>query len=155
VFRLAETVRQTDRVTAPSRIDEMLATARDGLRRVGPGEAAALAGDGGILVDIRPAAQRARDGEIPGAAIIERNVLEWRLDPTSPARLSAVDESYYHRPLVIVCDEGYASSFAAASLQALGLLGATDLAGGFQAWAAAGLPVIVSQPFPPGGGSTP
>ena len=148
-------MRQTDRVTAPSRIDELLATARGGLRRVGPEEAAALAGDGGILVDIRPAAQRARDGEIPGAAIIERNVLEWRLDPTSPARLSGVDESYYSRPLVIFCDEGYASSFAAASLQALGLVGATDHAGGFQAWAAAGLPVglIASQPSPSGGGS--
>jgi len=128
-------------VTDPSRIDELLAATRRGLRRVGPGEAAALAAASGILVDIRPIGQRVADGEIPGATVIERNVLEWRLDPTSAARLPEVDESYYSRPVVVVCDEGYASSFAAASLQSLGLSGATDLAGGFQAWAAAGLPV--------------
>jgi len=128
-------------MAAGSRVDELLVAVRAGLRRVGAAEAASVVEEGGLLVDIRPAAQRAHDGELPGATVIERNVLEWRLDPTSPARLSSVDESFYHRPLIVVCDEGYASSFAAASLQALGLAGATDLAGGFQAWLAAGLPV--------------
>jgi rhodanese-related sulfurtransferase len=126
---------------AESRIDDLLTAARKRLRRVGPEQASALAADGAILVDIRPAAQRAAHGEIPGAVIVERNVLEWRLDPTCPDRLASVDQSYFRRPLVVVCQQGYASSFAAVSLLDLGLAGATDLDGGFDAWAAAGLPV--------------
>ena len=90
-----------------------------------------------MLVDIRPALQRAH-GEIPGALVIERNVLEWRLDPASPDRIPEVEG--YGQTIVVVCDAGYASSLAAASLQALGLAHATDLDGGFQAWRAAGLP---------------
>ncbi len=124
---------------ARARVDEELERARVGLHRIGPDEAAAVLEAGGLVVDIRPAAQRAASGEIPGALVIERNVLEWRLDPTSPDRHPAVGD----RPstVVVVCQEGYASSLAAASLQALGIDGATDLDGGFRAWAAAGLPV--------------
>jgi rhodanese-related sulfurtransferase len=122
-------------------IDSLLDRARSLLDRVGPVDAAALVARGGVLVDIRPAGQRTTYGEIPGAMIIDRNVLEWRLDPTCPDRLPSVDQSYFDRPVVVVCQEGYASSFAAATLQTLGLAGATDLDGGFMAWAAAGLPV--------------
>jgi rhodanese-related sulfurtransferase len=122
-------------------VDALLDQARSLLDRVGPEDAATLLAGGGVLIDIRPAGQRAAYGEIPGAVVVERNVLEWRLDPTCPDRLPSVDESYLERPVVIVCQEGYASSFAAATLQTLGLAGATDLDGGFVAWAAAGLPV--------------
>lgn len=99
-----------------------------------------LAG-GALIVDIRPVDNRAAEGELPGALVIDRNVLEWRLDPSSPHHLPSVDASFSVRPVVVVCHEGYASSFAAASLQGVGLAGATDLEGGFAAWAAAGLPV--------------
>jgi rhodanese-related sulfurtransferase len=123
---------------APSRIDEMLARARARLARVGPVEAAAEFATGALLVDIRPAAQRAAEGEIPGATLIERNVLEWRLDPTSDARLPEATGDDLR--VIVVCSEGYTSSLAAAALQELGLHRATDLDGGYQAWAAAGLP---------------
>lgn len=122
-------------------IDDILAETRARLQRVEPGAAAALVAGGGLLVDIRPVELRGRDGEIPGATIIDRNVLQWRLDPTSPSRLPDVDESVYRRPVILFCDEGYASSLAADDLQRLGLEGATDLIGGFQAWRRAGLPV--------------
>lgn len=123
----------------PQTIDQLLSAARARLRRVGPHAAAALAADGGVLVDIRPVAQRQREGRLPGALIVERNVLEWRFDPASPHRLPEL--TGHQQPIVIVCSEGYASSLAAAVLQDLGLRHATDLEGGFQAWAAAGLPV--------------
>jgi rhodanese-related sulfurtransferase len=119
-------------------IDEILAAARSRLDRLDPSAAHRAHGDGAVLVDIRPAAQRAEQGEIPGALVIERNVLEWRLDPRSDARLPIAD---YGLPVVVVCAEGYTSSLAAASLQDLGLSRATDLAGGFLAWRDAGLPV--------------
>lgn len=119
-------------------VDEMLADARSRLRRVGPRECAAAVGRGALLVDIRPQAQRRVEGEAPGALVIERNVLEWRLDPASPARLALVGG--YDREIVVMCSEGYTSSLAAASLQELGLHRATDLEGGFRAWRAAGLP---------------
>jgi rhodanese-related sulfurtransferase len=96
-------------------IDQLLDQARSRLRRVGPEEAAALLGDGGLLVDIRPAALRQEQGEVPGALIVERTVLEWRLDPASPHRLAEVRG--YDQPIVIVCSEGYSSSLAAAVLQ--------------------------------------
>ena len=119
-------------------IDEILAEARDRLARVRPDQAHAEARDGALLVDIRPAAQRAEEGEIPGALIVERNVLEWRLDPASDARLP---QATGHDVRVIVfCSEGYTSSLAAASLHDLGLTRATDIVGGFKAWCAAGLP---------------
>jgi rhodanese-related sulfurtransferase len=121
-----------------SRIDAMLAGARARLRRIGPTEAAAEFAAGALLVDIRPAAQRAAEGEIPGARIIERNVLEWRLDPTSDARLPVATGDDLR--VIVFCSEGYTSSLAAAALQDLGLHRATDLIGGYHAWAAAGLP---------------
>jgi rhodanese-related sulfurtransferase len=117
-------------------IDEILETARARLQRVTPREAY---DEGALLVDIRPAAQRAIEGEIPGALIIERNVLEWRLDPRSDARLPFTG---YDLEVIVTCQEGYTSSLAAAALQDLGLLRATDLDGGFKAWRAAGLPTI-------------
>lgn len=120
-------------------IRQVLQAARARLDRVEPAGAAAIVADGGLLIDIRPSEQRTREGEIPGALIVERNVLEWRLDPASDHRLGVV--TGYDQPIVIVCSEGYASSLAAASLQDLGLVNATDLAGGFRAWEAAGLPV--------------
>jgi rhodanese-related sulfurtransferase len=119
-------------------IDDILADARARLVRLAPDE---VPGDA-VLVDIRPAAQRASEGEIPGALIVERNVLEWRFDPRSDARLPIADR--YDLPVVVFCSEGYTSSLAAAALQDLGLHRATDLAGGFQAWKRAGLPVAGS-----------
>ncbi len=121
-----------------SRIDGMLARARARLSRVGPVEAATEIADGALLVDIRPAAQRAAEGEVPGALVIERNVLEWRLDPTSDARLPVATGDDLR--VLILCSEGYTSSLAAAALQELGLHRATDIVGGYHAWAAAGLP---------------
>ena len=120
-------------------IDEILAASRTSLTRVTAQEAARLGEDGALLVDIRPIEQRARDGTIPGALVIDRNVLEWRLDPASPHRISEIDG--YDQTIVVVCNEGYASSLAAKSLQDLGLRRATDLIDGFVGWRAAGLPV--------------
>ena len=120
-------------------IDDLLATARARLVRLGPHETYRAVQRGAVLVDIRPAAQRAEHGEIPGAIVIERNVLEWRLDPRSDARLSF---THYDLEVIVTCQEGYTSSLAAAALQDLGLLRATDLEGGFKAWQAAGLPTI-------------
>lgn len=121
-----------------SGIDEILATARARLHRLDPHEVAAAMARGAVLVDIRPAAQRAEHGEIPGAIVIERNVLEWRLDPRSDARLPFA--TTYDLEVIITCQEGYTSSLAAASLLDLGLSRATDLDGGFAAWRRAGLP---------------
>ena len=125
-------------MTRPA-IDEMLERAREGVPRPGP-EAASLAlDDGAWLIDIRAESQRAADGVVPQARFIARNVLEWRLDPESPHRLP--DGPSRDDQVILMCDAGYASSLAAATLRRLGLRNATDLAGGFQAWRAAGLPV--------------
>ena len=86
---------------------------------------------GALVVDTRPIDQRQRDGELPGAIVIDRNVLEWRLDPASP---NAIPEASYDRRVIIVCNEGFSSSLAAATLQRCGVVRATDLIGGFQAW---------------------
>ena len=115
-------------------IDELLERARRRLTRVGPPELAALQAEGALLVDIRPQAQRADEGSMPGALVIARNVREWRLDPRSPHRIPEAKGS--EQTIVILCSEGYASSLAAATLQELGLKNATDLAGGFRAWQA-------------------
>jgi rhodanese-related sulfurtransferase len=120
-------------------IDEVLARARTRLARLSPAQARAAIDDGAVLVDIRPAAQRAAEGEIPGAMVVERNVLEWRFDPASAARIPMAS---YDLRVIVVCSEGYTSSLAAAALHDLGVRLATDLAGGFRAWQAAGLPVI-------------
>ncbi|HEV7679375.1 MAG TPA: rhodanese-like domain-containing protein [Candidatus Dormibacteraeota bacterium] len=122
-----------------SAIDGMLDAARARLRRLDPEQAAAAARLGALLVDTRPVEQRRRDGEIPGALVVDRNVLEWRLDPTSPDRVAEITSA--DQVVILVCHQGYSSSLAAATLQDLGLRNATDLAGGFAAWAAAGLPV--------------
>ena len=121
-------------------IDEILRTARSRLTRLSPAETARAIRRGAVLVDIRPAAQRLQHGEIPGAIVIERNVLEWRLDPRSDARLTFADS--YDLEVIVTCQEGYTSSLAAASLQDLGLHRATDLEGGFAAWQSAGLPTL-------------
>jgi rhodanese-related sulfurtransferase len=120
-------------------IDELLERVRAGLDRIGPREAFEAAADGALLVDIRYAELRERDGLIPGALVVERNELEWRLDPQGSHR--APEATGHDLRVVVVCNEGYASSLAAASLQQLGLHRATDLTGGFQAWKAEGLPV--------------
>lgn len=121
-------------------IDEILAAARARLRRLDPEAAHLAARAGSVLVDIRPAAQRSATGLIPGALIIERNVLEWRFDPRSSARLPIADR--YDLPVVVFCQEGYTSSLAAAALQDLGLHRATDIVGGFVAWRGLGLPAF-------------
>jgi rhodanese-related sulfurtransferase len=122
-----------------SRVDRLLEEARSGLRRVGPEAAAEAMRAGAVLVDIRSDSQRAEDGLVPGAVVIPRNVLEWRCDPTSDWRDERVSDAEVD--LIVMCNEGYQSSLAAAVLQRLGLRRATDLDGGFQAWRAAGLPV--------------
>jgi rhodanese-related sulfurtransferase len=116
----------------PSAIDLLLAQARSGLDRVQPEDLAAQVETGAVVIDIRPGEQRQRDGELPGAIVVDRNVLEWRLDPTSPDRLAVAADTNVR--FVIVCNQGYGSSLAAATLQQLGLPFATDLIGGFQAW---------------------
>ena len=119
-------------------IDEILVAARARLRRLTPQQAFGEVSSGGVLIDIRPAAQRAGKGEIPGSTIVERNHLEWRLDPCSDARLSWVT-GYDHR-IIVICVDGYTSSLAAAALLDVGLHRATDVIGGFRAWTEEGLP---------------
>jgi rhodanese-related sulfurtransferase len=121
-------------------IDEILAEARQRLRRLTPAETQDAASHGAVLVDIRTVAQREEQGRIPGALNVERNVLEWRFDPQSAARLP--EATGYDAQVIVFCVEGYTSSLAAAALQDLGLARATDLDGGFRAWEKAGLPVI-------------
>jgi len=114
------------------RIDQALEETRTGLPpRPTAADLPALRARGALIVDIRPSEQRERDGEVPGAVVVDRNVLEWRLDPTSPHRIPEATGT--DREVVVVCNEGYASSLAAASLQRLGLRRATDLDGGIQA----------------------
>ncbi len=120
-------------------IDEVLERARLRLRRVDARQAAAEQAQGALLVDTRTETQRANQGEIPGAIPIDRTMLEWRLDPTSPSRIEQATDHQIR--VIVVCAEGYSSGLAAASLQDLGLVNATDLIGGFEAWKAAGLPV--------------
>ena len=120
-------------------VDELLARARSKLSRLEPPEAATAVDDGAVLIDVRSEPQRERDGVVPGALFFPRNVLEWRCDPASEHRDPRVGG--VERQLIVMCDEGYQSSLAAATLQELGFLRATDLAGGFQAWREAGLPV--------------
>ena len=119
-------------------VDELLADARSRLARVRPEEAAAELRAGARLVDIRPIWQRLTDGEIPGALIVERNHLEWRLDPTSAARVPGAGRD---QRWLVICTEGYTSSLAADALCSLGL-DATDVIGGYRAWRAAGLPTV-------------
>jgi rhodanese-related sulfurtransferase len=123
-----------DHGTRSSAIDRLLTDARSGLDRVRPGDLAAEVAVGALVVDTRPVEQRRRDGELPGALVIDRNVLEWRLDPTSPHHIPEVSDP--GRRVIVVCNEGFSSSLAAFTLRRLGLRRATDLEGGFQAWLA-------------------
>lgn len=127
-------------------IKELLADRRRTLQRLTPRQAHDAVATGAVLVDIRPSAQRRKEGEVllpdGGVLVVERNVLEWRFDPASPARLPI---AAYDLRVVIVCSEGYASSLAAATLQDLGVTRATDVVGGFRAWAADGLPTTLAE----------
>jgi rhodanese-related sulfurtransferase len=123
----------------PRGVRALLADARVGMRRLPPQEAYAAARAGALLVDTRTDVQRQEQGDLPGALVIDRTVLEWRLDPGSPNRIP--EATGYDVQVIVVCRQGYSSSLAAASLRALGLRRATDLAGGVQAWRDAGLPM--------------
>jgi rhodanese-related sulfurtransferase len=130
---------------ATKTVDELLAGARATLPgRPSPAEALRAQAHGALLIDIRGDDQRREDGLIPGAIVLPRNSLEWRCDPTSEWRHPAITRPDLH--IILICDQGYQSTLAAATLQQLGLVHATDLDGGFTAWAAAGLPVIAPVP---------
>jgi len=128
-------------------VEELLEDARSRLVRLTPRQAAAAVADGAGLVDIRPAWQRAEAGEIPGALVVERNHLEWRLHPASSARLP---QAAVGRRWIVVCTEGYTSSLAADALNSIGVP-ATDVVGGFAAWRAAGQPTVPGAPTAPDG----
>lgn len=127
----------------PRSVDQLLEEARAGLERLDPTQANAAMAAGAVLVDIRAECQRASDGVVPDAVFIPRNVLEWRCDPRSAHRDERVSDP--GRQLIVMCDEGYQSSLAVATLRELGLERATDLVGGFQAWRDAGFPVRLSH----------
>ena len=120
-------------------VDQLLAQARERLRRITALEAAAELATGALLVDMRPADERARHGSIPGADVIERNVLEWRLDPASEWRSPII--TGHDQRVILICGQGYQSSLAAATLLHIGLTNVTDVVDGFEGWIAAGLPV--------------
>lgn len=120
-------------------VDAVLTRARAGMRRLDPAETRAAVAAGALLIDTRTESQRRVQGELPGALVIDRTVLEWRLDPASPHRIP--EATGYDLDIVVVCRQGFSSSLAAASLRAVGLRRATDLAGGVEAWLAAGLPM--------------
>lgn len=120
-------------------IDQLLAQVRSRIDRIDPAEAAARLAAGALLVDTRPWEQRSRDGEVPGAVVVDRNVLEWRLDPASPWRIPEV--TGYDLEVIVLCTQGYSSSLVADTLRTLGLRRAADVVGGFEAWAVLGLPI--------------
>ena len=120
-------------------IDAVLAGSRAGVARLSPAEVVEAWSRGALVVDTRTEAQRRRQGELPGAVVIDRTVLEWRLDPASDDRVP--EATGYDIEVVVVCRQGYSSSLAASSLRAVGLHRATDLEGGVEAWLAAGLPM--------------
>ena len=120
-------------------VEKLLDAARARFKRLTPEQALAEHARGAVLVDTRTADQRSRGGRIPGALVIDRTVLEWRLDPSSPARVP--EASRTDMRVIVFCEEGYSSSLAAASLLDLGLTNVTDVIGGFEAWKAGGLPV--------------
>jgi rhodanese-related sulfurtransferase len=120
-------------------IDEVLAASRAGVQRLSPEQTLAAMSRGALVIDTRTEVQRREQGEMPGVLVIDRTVLEWRLDPASPDRIR--EATSYETQIVVVCRQGYSSSLAAASLRAVGLSRATDLEGGVAAWVAAGLPL--------------
>ncbi len=125
-------------------VAELLAKARSQLHRLTPAEVVEAVTGGALLIDTRTESQRAAAGDLPGAMVIDRTVLEWRLDPGSPDRIPEADD--YNRLVVVVCRQGYSSSFAAVQLQALGLWRATDMIGGVEGWLASGLPMSDRSP---------
>jgi rhodanese-related sulfurtransferase len=131
-------VSEPDRPPGASTIDELLAQVRRRIGRIDPAEAAARLAAGALLVDTRPWEQRSRDGEVPGAVVVDRNVLEWRLDPASPWRIPEV--TGYDVEVIVLCDQGYSSSLVADTLRTLGLRRTVDVIGGFEAWVGTGLP---------------
>jgi rhodanese-related sulfurtransferase len=133
----------TNRPPGTRTIDELLTQVRSRIDRVQPGEVAARVAAGALLVDTRPVEQRERDGEVPGAVVIDRNVLEWRLDPASPHRIPEV--TGYDLDVIVLCNQGYSSSLVADTLRALGLHRAVDVVGGFEAWAALGMPITCAR----------
>src|SRR5438046_7252956 len=128
-----------DPIDCDRRLDRLLIRARSRLARLQPQQAWDAVRNGAILVDIRPEFQRRADGEIPGAIVVERNHLEWRLHPASADRIPEAADVDVH--WIVICDEGYASSLAAATLKLIGLHRAADVVGGFQAWREARLPI--------------
>lgn len=133
-------------------IEDLLADARRGLARLRPEETLAAQARGALVVDTRSADDRRRDGVIPGSLHIPLSVLEWRLDPAADPAYRSPHVRGLEQQIVLVCAHGYSSSLAAARLQEIGFGGATDLAGGFEAWRSSGLPVV---PAPPDDGSKP
>lgn len=134
-------------MSGTSRLDQLLARSRARIAGLRPREARDAIERGAILVDTRPEFQRRADGEIPGAIVIERNHLEWRLHPESPGRIpEAVDVNVRW---IVICHEGYASSLAVAALRSIGLRRATDMIGGFMAWRSARLPVTKGDTLTP------
>jgi rhodanese-related sulfurtransferase len=127
-----------------SGVDDLLAAARERLRRLTPAEVVDAQRRGALIVDTRTASQRSRQGELPGAVVIDRTVLEWRLDPGGRWRIPELRSA--DQVVVVVCSQGFSSSLAAASLQAVGLPNATDMVGGVEAWLAEGRPVHVGPP---------
>lgn len=123
-------------------IDAVLDDARRGVRRLSPHEAFEAAAHGALLVDTRTEAQRHRQGDLPGALVIDRTVLEWRLDPASDARIP--EATGYDLDVIVACRQGYSSSLAAESLRRIGLFNATDIVGGVDAWLDAGLPMTTA-----------
>jgi rhodanese-related sulfurtransferase len=133
-----------DRPAGACSIDELLERIRGRIERVEPREVPARLAAGALLVDTRPVEQRERDGEVPGAVVVDRNVLEWRLDPSSPWRIPEV--TGYDLEVIVLCNQGYSSSLVADTLRSLGLRRAVDVIGGFEAWTALGLPVADAGP---------
>jgi rhodanese-related sulfurtransferase len=129
-----------DRPPGARSIDELLEAVRGRIDRIEPRAVPARLAAGALLVDTRPLEQRERDGEVPGAVVVDRNVLEWRLDPASPWRIPEV--TGYDLEVIVLCNQGYSSSLVADTLRSLGLSRAVDVIGGFEAWAALGLPVV-------------
>jgi len=129
-------------MTSRRSIAEVLADARARLSRLTPREAYAAQQSGAVLVDIRPQRHREIEGELPGGLAVDRNVLEWRFDPSSDARLGIAS---YNLQVIVVCNEGYTSSLAAAALHEVGIRRATDIIGGFRAWRSMGLPTVAGD----------
>lgn len=124
----------------PARADDLLADARRAIDRLTPSEVNELLREGATVIDIRPAHQRERDGLVEGAIVIERNVFEWRCDPQGAHRDPRIGDT--DRPIVVVCNQGYQSSLAAANLAAMGYERAADMIGGLERWRADGLPMV-------------